>query len=294
MATYTNLDNEIFANSALEGFTKKLLLLSGFSRNFSADRTAKGGSVLVPLIASLTATTFGGSYAICGGSQSVVTISINRHKHVPIGQNDLDAANSSAANLASFAYQQGAALATAVLEDIFTLCTTANFGSATAVGSTAIAVADLRKARLLLNQANVNDSPRSLILDAVPYDALLSITNFVQAHMFKESTVLSEGRIMRALGFDFHEVNSVFGAVNSVMGFAAHASAIAIAMRYLAPQEGNTYSDARPVSDPATGATFGLRDHFDNNTGTRYLNLECNYGYSVGISNAGRVIKQTD
>ncbi len=294
MASYTNLDNEIFAAKALQAFVKTLAPLGAFSTNFSAAPAVKGASVLVPLIAALTATTFGGSYAICGGTKTVVTVSINRHKHVPIGQNDLDAANSSEASLESFAYQQGRALAIAVIEDIFTLLTTANFGLATAVASTALDVPQLRKARLALNQANVPMEPRSAIIDCVPYDALLGVTNFVQAYMFKDNNVLSEGKVMRALGFDFYEVNDSFGSVNSVMGFTAHASAIAVAMRYLQPQPGNTYSDARAVTDPETGLTFGLRDHFDNNTGTRYLNLEANYGYAVGLSNGGRLLKRTD
>lgn len=294
MATYTNLDNEIFARNALEAFVKTLLPINAFSTNFSPDPGQKGQTVLVPLIASLTATTFGGSYAICAGTKTVVTVTINRHKHVPIGQNDLDAANSSESTLESFARQQGRALAVAVIQDIFTLLTTSNFTSATAVASTALDVPQLRRARLLLNQADVPMDPRSLLLDSTPMDALLSVTNFVQAHMFKDNQVLQEGKIMRALGFDFYELNSLFPSGNSVMGFACHAQAIAVAMRYLAPQAGHTYADVRAITDPETGITIGLRDHYDNNTGTRYLNLEANYGYTTGITNAGRIIKQTD
>ncbi len=292
MATYTNLDNEIFANSALEAFLKTLLPFGAFSSNFSPEPAQKGQTVLVPLIAALTATTFGGSYAICGGSQSVVTVTINRHKHVPIGQDDLTAANSSRASLESFAKQQGRALALAVLTDVFSLATTANFSLATAVASTALDVPQLRRTRLLMNQNDVPGDPRSLILDCVPMDALLSVTNFVQAQMFRDQAVLEEGKVGRALGFDFYELNNLFGVC--VMGFAAHPSAVAIAMRYLMPQKGNTYSDARPIPDDATGLVIGLRDHFDNNTGTRYLNLEANYGYAVGLSTGGRIIGKTD
>jgi hypothetical protein len=78
------------------------------------------------------------------------------------------------------------------------------------------------------------------------------------------------------------------------MGFVAAPSAIAIAMRYLQPQDPVYYLDARPVSDPNTGATMGLRRHYDPNTGTEYVNLECNYGYAVGISKAGEIIARTD
>jgi hypothetical protein len=65
-------------------------------------------------------------------------------------------------------------------------------------------------------------------------------------------------------------------------------------MRYLAPQDGNTYSQATQVADSKTGMVIGLRDHYDNNTGTRYVNLECLYGYTVGLTQNGRIIKHLD
>ncbi len=242
----------------------------------------------------MVATTFGGTYAITTFAKSVVTVTINRHKIVPIGQTDLDAINNSDSSLESFGFQQGAALAQAVMEDVLTLVTTANF---TSVGTTTAANLDLvqlRAARLALNVANAPKSPRFALIDAVGMDALLSVTNFVQAQMFADNQVLKEGRIMRALGLDFHELNSSFVAAASVAGFIGHGSAIAIAMRYLAPQRPEEYQNASAYSDPKTGATVGLRDVYDPLTGTRYVCLECNYGYSAGITNGARIVKRTD
>ena len=290
---YTNLNNEIFADAALQGFVSELLPFAAFSTNFAPTPVKKGDTVLVPLIASLTATTFS-AYNVTGGEMSVVTVTINRHKHVPVGQSDLQAANSSEASLVKFAYQQGVALAVAVLSDVFTLLTTGNFGIwNAAISSTAMDVSHLRAARLIMNRANVPRTNRSLMLDCTPYDALLGVTNFVQAHMMGDALAIKEGRIPRALGFALNELSTGFPG-GSVMGFAAHASAIAIAIRYLQPQDGNTYLDARPVADPTTGLVMGLRQHYDNNTGLQYLNLEANYGYSTGLTVAGRIIRQLD
>jgi hypothetical protein len=294
MATYTNLDDEIISQSALESFVKILAPFRAFSTNFSAAPGTRGANVLVPLVSGLTATTFGGSYAISGGSKSVVTISLSQHKIVHIGQDDITAANSSAASLESFGRQQGAALALLVLQDVLSLVTTANFSLATAVASTALDVPQLRKARLDLNQNDVPAEPRSMLIDCTPYDALLGVTNFVQAHMFRDNSVLQEGKVMRAAGFDFYELNNLFASGASVMAFAAHPNAIAVAMRYLQPQDPSAYESAYAVTDPETGITLGLRKHYDANTGTRYLNMECNYGYTRGLSTAGRVIKRTD
>ncbi len=293
MATYTNLDSEILSAAALQAFTKTLLPITKFARNFSADPGTHGTFVLVPLVGVLTATTFNGSYAVSGGTKSVITVTLNKHKHIPIGQNDLSFWNNSASDLESFGFQQGKALGTLVLQDILSLVSTANFSQTTAITQTALDVPQLRRARLDLNLNDAPMDPRQLLLEAVPYDALLAVTNFVQAYLFKDNNVLSEGKVMRALGFDISELNGILTAPSAI-GFACHANAIAVAMRYLAPQAGHQYTEARPITDPETGLTIGLRDHYDENTGSRYINLECNYGYSVGISGGGRVIRSTD
>src|SRR6266550_5047503 len=105
---YTNLNLARLANAALEGFVKELLPLSVFSISYSPEAIgrAKGNIVLVPLVGALVATTFGGTYAITTFNKSVVTVTINRHKFVPIGQTDLDAINNSESSLESFGFQQ--------------------------------------------------------------------------------------------------------------------------------------------------------------------------------------------
>ena len=286
------------ANAALQSFVKELVALRVFSTNFSPEQVGtrtRGNQVLVPLIGTLTATTFGGTYAVSGGSKSVITVTINRHKVVHIGQDDLTALDNSDSALETFGFQQGRALAQAVLEDVLTLVTTSNFGLATAVGSTALDVPQLRKGRLLLTTQNAPKMGRVALIDAVGMDALLAVTNFVQAQMFKDGAVLQEGRIMRALGMDFFETNGSFlPATNSVNAFLAHPSAIAIAMRYRAPQRPEAYDAAEQFADPETGMTIGLRDYYDPLTACRYVALEANYGYSAGITLGGTIIKRTD
>ena len=132
MAVYTNFDDEIFAQNALEGFTYTLAPLSAFSTDWEPSPVPKGNTVLVPLIGGLTATTFS-TYETTNGSLSAITVTINKHKVIGVGQSDLDAAGSSLARLEKFGFQQGSALALLVFQDICSLWTTANFGLATAV-----------------------------------------------------------------------------------------------------------------------------------------------------------------
>lgn len=297
MATYTNLNLTRLGNGALQAFVKSLLPLNAFSTKYEFDSNGRqqGNVMVVPLTGTLTATTFGGTYAICGGSKTVVTVTINKHKIVTVGQQDLDALNNSDSALESYFYQMGAALGTLVVEDVLTLVTTANFGAVgTAVASTALDVPGLRAGKLALDQGNAPQENRSAIMDVVGMDALLAVTNFVQAYMFADNNVLKEGRVMRALGMDLRPVNGSLPAANSVNVFFSTASAIAIGMRYVQPQRSDRYDNAQAFTDPRIGATFGLRDFFLPDTGTRFIAFECNYGYSVGISQGARIFKRTD
>lgn len=296
MATYTNLNIPRIADKMLEGFVKTLAPLQAFSTRYEPSPAGRhlGNSILVPLVGTLSATTFGGDYAISGGTKTVVTVTIDKHKVVHIGQSDLDALNNSDARLDAFFFQAGAALGTAVVEDVLTLVTTANFSSVTSVSSTALDLPQLRAGRLALNQANAPKDPRFALIDCVGYDALLGITNFIQAYAAGDNRALRAGAIGTVLGMDTWELNSVFTSAASINAFLGHASAIAVAMRYYAPQKPDAYDIAQAFSDPASGATFGIRSFYDEAKGMDYIAVECNWGKIAGLTNAARIIKRAD
>lgn len=293
MATLTNLDEEIFLSKALEGYVSTLTPLSAFSLNCSDEILNRSGdNVLVPLIGALTATTFS-AYNVSGGTASVITVSINKHKHMPVSSTDLLAASTSIINLESFAYQAGAALGLLVFQDIMSLIITSNFSLATSVSIVDFGIAQIRAGRLQLQQAKVPGMGRSMVLDVEPFDNLIGLSQFLIAQNAGDSNALREGQTGRIFGLDVFETNGMPGTT-SVMGFLGHNTAIAVAMRYLKPQEPAAYAAAMPVMDKETGMTFGFRKHYDPNTGIAYLNLEANYGYAVGISNGLRVLKRAN
>jgi hypothetical protein len=75
----------------------------------------------------------------------------------------------------------------------------------------------------------------------------------------------------------------------NLVGFVTLPDAMAVAMRYLAPQPGNTYLSAFAVTNDA-GFTLGFRDYYNNDGGFRTQVLEANYGYAVVNPNALRLI----
>src|SRR4051812_7251913 len=175
MASYTNLNLARVADASLNAFVKTLAPLNVFSRAYQPavqNPRNTGNVIVVPLIGTMAATTFGGAYNICGGTKTVVTVTINRHKIVHVGQSDIDALNTSDSGLDTFGYEQGRALAIAVIEDVLTLVTTANFGSAGQTTAANLDLTQLRGARLSLNIGNCPLSPRACLIDAVGMDAL--------------------------------------------------------------------------------------------------------------------------
>jgi hypothetical protein len=291
MASYENLNIARLANKALEGLCKALLPLTAFSTNYSAQPGGAGSNILVPLTGSLNPIPFAGNYAICGGTKSVITVSLSSHSFVSVGQNDMDALNNNESKLDSFFYQAGMGLGISMLQDVLSAVTTSAFGFATSTTGVALDIVHIRKGKLELDRTNAPQDGRVALVDCVGMDALLSVTAFVSNAQFWDNSVLKEGRVNRALGFDFFSLNNVFSpAANSVMAFLAYPSALATAMRYVAPQKPEMYEVADPYSDPTTGATLGLRKFYDTSAGADFMILEANWGKAAGITRAGRII----
>ena len=82
--------------------------------------------------------------------------------------------------------------------------------------------------------------------------------------------------VKRLAGFNLHETTIIpSDHPEKLVGFAAHASAVAVAMRYLQPVA--EYQQAGAVTDPRTGMTFGclrFTDTKEANAPTVFVGLE--------------------
>ena len=282
MATL-NFNDGIFAQEALQAFVSKLLPIKAFSRSFSSEASRKGNAVYVPMVSTVTATTFNQSYTGTGGTLSTITVSLNKHKISTVDLTDVQAMNSSAADFLNFAKQQGNALAKLVLQDILSIVTSANFG-APIVTTATWSRTQVRVMRKALITGDVDLSACSLVVNAEIYDNLLADTNIVQAFQYGGSEAIREGSIPKIMGLPIYESNVIPANGITLSAFAAHSDSIAVAMRYLEPQSSERYDAVQQVTDPETGITLGYRRHFDPNTGTAYASFEALYGFAAGIT----------
>jgi hypothetical protein len=70
----------------------------------------------------------------------------------------------------------------------------------------------------------------------------------------------------------------------SLVGICAHPDSMALACRYLQPQGPEVMKAAFPLTDSASGIVMGFRRHYSPDRGKEFLNLECLFGFAVGLS----------
>ena len=288
MATVSSdLNDRLYSQLALESFVKTLAPLNVFSTSYSSDATARGASVEVPLVANLTATTFADSYEADGGTLNAIRVNIDKHKIVTVRISDTEYSKSSSADIQKFAYQQGRALAQAVLDDIWSAFTTSY--SSTVTGLTTLTLANVRALRKAMSADQVPLDQRSLILDSDLYDGLLSQSNLSDASQFGARDAIVDGRVPRVYGMNVYEVTSVPSNSISLKGFAVHPNALAVAVRSLPAQAPSEYLAATTAADAETGLTINYRRHFNPSSGQHFASYSCTYGYVRGITAAAKL-----
>ena len=286
MAT-VSFNDTIFAQEALNAFNAALSPISAFSRNISSEARNKGDAIVVPFISALTATTFNATtanYQSGGGAVTSNTVNLNQHNIVTMDLTDIQVANSSGARFDAIAAQAGRALAAKVLENIWKVITTSNFGAATVTTSEAsYTLAQIIAFRKQLSLNNVPLDMVSCFFNPVVGAALLGSSNVLQAYALGDNSAVRTGSLGKLVGFDTYETNILPTASTSLVSFAAHPDSINLAMRYLAPQDTSMYLAAEQVSAP-NGITMGYRRSFDPAKGIHYGAFECFYGVATGLT----------
>lgn len=286
-----NFNDAAFAQRGLKAFTAMLTNLSVFSTDFSDEAAKPGNAIYVPRYDALSATTFAYDnnsnfpYEGSGGTVNVITVNLNNHHVVPLDITDIQSVNSSAAVGDRYADMQGRELGKRVLQKIWSQITTGSYGSAlvtTAVSNWGRGT--IRTMRLQLAKNNATLSKSSLVANEDIYDAILGDTGIQQAYAYGGSEAIRKGEIPEVMGVQLHHSNLVPLNGISLGAFACVPDALAVACRYLTPQDSSAYDAAFAVTDPESGLTIGYRRHFSPGKGTLYINMECLFGYAVGLS----------
>lgn len=282
-----SLNGQIVTDLFFQAFLDTLVPINRFSTDFGGDLGHGNKTAEVPVYGAKSSSNFAGNYTT--GSDSTVTnveVIVNKHKFTSVHITDTEAANSKAANLRNLAIQAGQGLAKDVLQDIWSLILNANYSTPI---TQAVGTFDSDDVTDIKNQCDTDKMPsvgRTLVLADGHYNALLKDTSIKNANHYGSDIAIRSGHIPNLVGFEVFQSSAVPDNGENLVGFAATPSAIAIAMRYLVPQNPSMYTSTMRLQDPTTGIVVGVREFGLPDTGTNYLVFECNYGSAVGQDDA--------
>ena len=294
--TLTNVKDIKVAQRALMPFMSNLLPVTAFSTDFSPMPAEKLDTVRVPLVgAPSESSDFNGDYSANADSTvTVVPVTLNRHKYKTVHVTAKESSETALNVLETLVEAAAQQLAQDVLVDIFGCITAANFGAPgiTALAATAFDYKKVLSLREACGNAKMPPNPRSLVLDAGYYTNMLA--DDVVAKSFNlnlNAPAVTEGMVKRIAGFNLHETTLIpSDHAEKLVGFAAHSSAVAVAMRYLQPVA--DYQQAGAVTDPTTGMTFGYLRFTDTRANKIFVTLECLYGFAPAKTDAlKRIVK---
>ena len=237
---------------------------------------------------------FAGSYTTNADSTvSVIPVQLNKHKFKTVHVTAREAAETALNVLETLVSSAVKQLAQDVLQDIFSAIKLDPYG-APGIPALAASAFDYKKIlaiREACSNAKMPVSDRALVLDGAYFTNLLGDEIVAKSFMppIAQPGVI-EAQIRRLAGFDIFETTILPENGEKLVGFAAHPSGLAVAMRYLEPVA--QYDEAGAVTDPETGLTFGYLRYTEVQSNRIFVTVECLYGYKQAIADGiKRIVK---
>ena len=284
--TLTNVKDIKVAQNALQPWMAGLLPLRAFSTNFSPEPADKLDTVRVPVVGAPSASSeFAGNYTTTADSTvSVIPVQLNKHKFKTVHVTAREASETALNVLETLVASAVKQLATDVLQDIFSAITADPYG-APAIDPILAANFNYKKVlavREACSTAKMPVTDRSLVLDGAYFTQLLGDDIVAKSFMVPIAQPgVVEAQIRRLGGFDIYETVILPENGEKLVGFAAHPSGLAVAMRYLEPVA--EYDEAGAVTDPETGLTFGYLRYTETQSNRIFVTVECLYGWKQAI-----------
>lgn len=293
--TLTDVKDIKVAQNALQPWMAALTPMRAFSTNFSPEPADKLDTVRVPFVGTPTQSSdFAGNYTQNADSTvTVIPVQLNRHKFKTVHLTAREASETAFNVLDSLVSSAVKQLAQDVLQDIFSAITAANYGDPVldALAPAAFDYKKLLAIREACSEVKMPVTDRSLILDGAYYTNLLG--DDIVAKSFIQPLAqpgIVDAQIRRLAGFDLHETVILPENNEKLVGFAAHPSGMAVAMRYMVPVA--NYEEAGAVTDPETGLTFGYLRYSEIQSNRIFVTVECLYGFKTALPDGiKRVVK---
>jgi hypothetical protein len=287
----TTFNDTLFGQKVFQQLVDILLPLDVFSTDISSEVAQPGAAVVVPLFGNVTSTSFvqgASAYEGTGGTISAITVNVDKRYITPIDLTPQQLADSSnASRIEQFGAQLANATANKLLQDVFSVLTTTNFGAAilttASANYTRTQLIAIRKALL---QEGIRGA-KSLVLNMDVEAALLGDDKITLALNRGDAMAIKEGMLGRLMGMDIYSTDVLPTNSISLIGFAGGKEGVAVAMRNLGnylPQE--EYSAFEQYVDSDSGISMLYTRHWNRAAGKWFINTHVLFGYSAAVTRA--------
>ncbi len=284
---------ETAANEALPTLKTALLPFGAFSTDFSPKMAGGNQVVQVPIIGAITANETENSYQQGSSGVSIVKVTLDSYVQAPIAYTDVEQEKLESVSYWKPLFEEAYYSASnKILTKLLAEATAANLGNAIHTGAASTLdydkVVDIRTA---LNVAKWPKTNRSLLLTSA-YTGNIMKDVKISSNMNLGAGIVTEAQLPNVAGMTIRESDAIPGNSENLVGLACLKSFLGLAMRPPMPGiGGEKVVSYFTVTDAETGASFGVRTHYDSATGITYVNVECRYGYKIiDAARAKRII----
>jgi ATP-dependent protease ClpP protease subunit len=229
-------------------------------------------------------------------SDSVRTITVNKRKYKLFDYSSATKARQPRFDSMWHLRLAGEELGRAVVADILSVVTAANYPTAAHSGTaSAFDYDDLVDIRTSCSEADWPEGARACIIDSGWIGALLKDGRASDVDRSGVTEAKIEGIIRRLAGFDIYESTRVPSNSEQLSGLVCFPSAVLVATAPILPAPGvrNQLVAFEMISDPDTGIGFTYRHGGDQTTDRDQEIIEASYGYAKGEAAALQRIVDT-
>lgn len=300
MALDAGLAVDIISQKALAEFNAQILPLRSFAMNFSDEAVSRIGKTIEFLWTGAQGTVLDfdseTGYATEEPTQLPKSLTIDTRKYVGFKYTDEQLATLTMLDLEEIGKQYGAALAEAVLADIWSIITAENFGAAVLVEAAddfdSDDVLDIGKA---CTNSKWPKADRNMILNPDYYTALAKDPSVKDASQSGGSEALRQGRVPNLGTFaNIFESTEIPDNAENLVGFAVLRRAIGIAFRPITPDASSKNVMNYRVHTNESGMTIAFKEWYDPAKETTKRIMEVCYGKTVGDASALKRIQSAE
>ena len=301
------LSGTLVVQRTLELLKFEFPALGMFTTDFTSEQASFNQTIMTRTVGIPPVVDYNTSTGWATGIDAPVTtdvpITIDKHQAVPIAFNEQIMASTVRRLFDEQAPAQAYAMAKAMVDDLYSNITDANFTNNTVIATASFtrAIVNAVSTALTLRGVPLMLGNRTMLLYPTVFQKLMDDTVLMQLAAFQKPQLITDptsGGVSLVLPVsNFQVVNAPNLPTNNgnVTGFAGSKSALCIASRlpndYTKFAPGVSYGNVQTVTDPDLGISVMLTQYVDHTLATGNQRISLMYGTNAGQGDAGQLIK---